>query len=157
LRRQTVWAAARSRVKGRWPKPQVARALRLYPVEDASPFSAVGIANAALAAGNIVVWFPEGWRSGDGQLLPFQPGIGHVLLAADVPVLPVYIGGTFEAWPRTQRLPRFRPVSVTFGRPLLRQDLLAGEANPFNPAQRIAEALRAQLIEVARQTGAGVA
>ena len=115
------------------------------------------MANAALAAGNIVAWFPEGWRSGDGRLLPFQPGIGHVLLAEDVPVLPVYIGGTFEAWPRTQRLPKFRPVSVTFGRPLLRKDLLAGEADPVNPAQRIAEALRVQLIEVARQTGADVA
>jgi hypothetical protein len=48
-------------------------------------------------------------------------------------------------------------VSVTFGRPLLRQDLLAGEADPFTSAQRIAEALRARLIEVARQSGADVA
>ncbi|MCF1709316.1 AMP-binding protein [Tabrizicola sp. J26] len=156
VRQRTVWAAARSRVKGRWLKPRAARALRLYPVDDSSPASAIGMALTALSAGNVVVWFPEGWRSGDGHLLPFHAGIGHVMLGSDVPTLPVFVKGTFEAWPRTLKWPKFRPVHVAFGPPCTRQDLLQGKADADSPAEAIAGALRDRLIDLARQNGTEV-
>lgn len=156
VRRRTVWAAAQSRVKGGWLKPRGARALRLYPVDDASPGSAVGMALSALSAGNVVVWFPEGWRSGDGHLLPFHAGIGHVMLGSDAPALPVFVKGTFEAWPRTLKWPRFRPVHVAFGPVCRAQDLLADKGDVTSPAEDIADALRDRLIELARQNGVEV-
>jgi 1-acyl-sn-glycerol-3-phosphate acyltransferase len=32
--------------------------------------------------------------------------------------VPVFIGGSFEAWPAGRTLPRLRPILVRFGRPI---------------------------------------
>ena len=55
--------------------------------------------------GHSLVWFPESWRSPDGKLQRFLPGVGH-LLEHPVPVIPAYIEGTFEAMPRDRSWPR---------------------------------------------------
>jgi long-chain acyl-CoA synthetase len=68
-----------------------------------------------LARGHGLIWFPESWRSPDGRLQPFRPGIGALLARRPVPVIPAWIEGTFVAMPRTRRLPRPHPVSVRFG------------------------------------------
>jgi 1-acyl-sn-glycerol-3-phosphate acyltransferase len=62
-----------------------------------------------LKAGEVVVVFPEGERSWTGQMQPFKPGLLLVLKRLSVPVLPVGIAGAFEAWPRSQKFPRFSP------------------------------------------------
>ena len=70
-----------------------------------------------LSAGKVQVWFPEGWRSPDGSLQRFLPGIGQLLLRSGAPAVPAYIAGAFEALPRGRRIPKFRRITVTFGRP----------------------------------------
>jgi 1-acyl-sn-glycerol-3-phosphate acyltransferase len=35
-----------------------------------------------------------------------------------VPAVPVFIGGSFEAWPPGRTLPRLRRILVRFGRPI---------------------------------------
>jgi 1-acyl-sn-glycerol-3-phosphate acyltransferase len=50
--------------------------------------------------------------------MPFLPGIGVLLQKTPVPVVPVSIQGTFEAWPRQHRFPYPHPVIVRFGHPL---------------------------------------
>ena len=69
------------------------------------PGAALETAHRVLQAGNILVWFPEGWRSPDGRLQQFLPGIGQLLLRSGAPAVPAYIGGTFAALPRDQCFP----------------------------------------------------
>lgn len=71
-----------------------------------------------LKLGEIVVIFPEGGRTYDGELQKCE-GTGTAALAAmsKAPVIPVCIDGTFELWPRQQRFPKFKKiVSFNFGK-----------------------------------------
>lgn len=76
-----------------------------------------------LRKGGIVTLFPEGTRTADGQLGPLRPGIAALVARAGVPVLPAGIAGTFEAWPRTKRIPRPRPLRIHYGEPILPEDI----------------------------------
>ncbi len=67
--------------------------------------------------------FPEGGRSFDGSLLEFKKGVGILAVEMGVPVVPVYIEGTFRALPRGAALPRPGKITVTFGRYLLARDI----------------------------------
>ena len=89
------------------------------------PGAALETARRVVQAGNILVWFPEGWRSPDGQLQHFLSGIGQLLLRIGAPAVPAYIGGTFQALPRGRRLPRLRRLTVKFGPALLAASLRA--------------------------------
>jgi len=86
------------------------RVAHIYPIDEHKPMAAIALSKSVLDDGNILVWFAEGWRSPDGRLLRFQAGIGKLLRDSGVPVVPAYIGGTFEAWPRDRRRPRPHPV-----------------------------------------------
>jgi len=97
---------------------------------------ALAFSAAALGRGNILVWFPEGWRSRDGNLQPFLPGIGALLLRSPAPVVPVYISGTFDAWPPHRRFPRPRPLTVRFGKPFDPKQWALGRAG--EPEEQIA-------------------
>lgn len=77
-----------------------------------------------LKSGDCVGIFPEGTRSRDGQLKAIKPGIGFLIVAAGVPVVPAYIHGTFDALPRGAKWPRPRPVQVIIGPPIQPDELL---------------------------------
>ncbi|WP_298270855.1 AMP-binding protein, partial [Geobacter sp.] len=62
--------------------------------------------------------FPEGERSFDGTLLPFQQGLGIMVRELGVPVVPVRIQGLERVFPRGAAWPRRGPVRVRFGKPL---------------------------------------
>jgi len=71
-----------------------------------------------LKDGNVLLMFPEGTRSRDGKLQPFEAGAAR--LAAAVPgcmVLPVRIHGSFEAWGGESRYPKLRPVRIDVAPP----------------------------------------
>lgn len=71
-----------------------------------------------LKQGNPVIIFPEGTRSTTGKIQPFQAGLGILALKANVPIVPVYIHGTYQALPKGKRCPRRYPIRITFGEPL---------------------------------------
>lgn len=77
-----------------------------------------------LRQGDCVGIFPEGTRSRDGQMKPAKAGIGFLIMAAAVPVVPMYIDGTFEALPRGASWPRPRKVRVFIGPPIQPDELL---------------------------------
>jgi 1-acyl-sn-glycerol-3-phosphate acyltransferase len=65
-----------------------------------------------LTAGAVLGLFPEGCLGPkEGEMLPLERGIGHILLGADHPVLPVAISGAQELYLRKQ-------VAVRIGEPL---------------------------------------
>lgn len=69
-----------------------------------------------LEEGGLVGVFPEGTRSLDGNLGPFEQGAVLVARRAKVPIIPVGIAGTFEALPKGRGLRRY-PVRVVYGKP----------------------------------------
>ncbi|MDE2965275.1 MAG: 1-acyl-sn-glycerol-3-phosphate acyltransferase, partial [Acidobacteriota bacterium] len=80
-------------------------------------------AGEAMDRGYSVLVFPEGARTTDGEIAPFQAGIGLLAAGLAAPVVPARIEGLYELkqkrfggihWPFT----RPGQVSVTFGPPL---------------------------------------
>jgi 1-acyl-sn-glycerol-3-phosphate acyltransferase len=72
-----------------------------------------------LSEGKKVVIFPEGNRTETGQLQEIKSGFAMLALRMHCPIIPVYIKGTFEAWPRHNYLPRLGPsIACVFGQPI---------------------------------------
>ncbi|MFH1189235.1 MAG: AMP-binding protein [Candidatus Omnitrophota bacterium] len=67
--------------------------------------------------------FPEGERTIDGKVQEFKKGVGILAKELNVPLVPVYIDGSYESWPRTRRFPRPHPIKITFGRPFNSEEL----------------------------------
>ena len=94
--------------------------LNVIPVEQKNADrSALMGAIRVVRNGGAVLIFPEGSRSPDGKLQPAQPGIGMIVAKTGAPVVPVRVSGSFQAFPRGTAIPRFVPVKVTIGAPVL--------------------------------------
>lgn len=137
------WSGDVGRLFGTRAGRFLARAARIFPVEERRPALTLAYARAALEAGDCLVWFPESWRSPDGALQPFLPGIGRIVRESGAPVVPARIAGTFEAMPRSSRYPRPHKVRVAFGEPIAAARLLEGGADDAAVAQRIRDAVAA--------------
>lgn len=73
----------------------------------------------SLKDGRPLILFPEGTRSPDGNLQPAKAGVGMIACRTQVPVIPVRIIGSFEAFGRDRKFPKlFTPVHVVFGAPI---------------------------------------
>lgn len=73
-------------------------------------------ARAYLEQGYNALIFPEGTRSLTGQMNEFKPVIGYLALTCRVGVLPVYLWGTYEAFPKGATVLRSRDVGARIGR-----------------------------------------
>lgn len=65
--------------------------------------------------GHVVALFPEGTRVSEGEQVSAKAGVGFLAQSLGVPVIPAFVDGTKESWPRGTKLPRPRKVSITFG------------------------------------------
>jgi len=75
-----------------------------------------------LSNDKVVILFPEGTRSPNGELQTARPGVGLLACKAHVPVVPARVFGSFEAFGRGGRLRLGTPISVAYGRPLSPSD-----------------------------------
>lgn len=71
-----------------------------------------------LKRGELVLIFPEGTRTSDGEVAPLKPGFIAVARRSKVPLIPVGLDGAYQAWPRTARLPRTGRIGVSIGQPI---------------------------------------
>jgi 1-acyl-sn-glycerol-3-phosphate acyltransferase len=114
-----------------------------------------------LQDGRVVVIFPEGERTHTGQMQPLRPGLHLLIKRAGATVVPVGVAGAYQAYPRTQLLPRLSPlflpangcgVAACVGRPLPaklyahvpREQALADLFGRLEAVQQRAERLRRQ-------------
>lgn len=105
-----------------------ARGVRVIPVDmDNFLVRALQASARILRDGKVLCLFPEGERSADGQVRPFRKGTGILVRELGVPVLPAYITGAFEAWPRGRAWPRVHPLRVRFGTVASPAELLEGD------------------------------
>ena len=71
-----------------------------------------------LKRGEMVLIFPEGTRSADGEIAPFRPGFTVLAARSKAWILPAAIEGAYDAWPRWRRWPRRGTIHVHYGKPI---------------------------------------
>ncbi|MEQ1761764.1 MAG: AMP-binding protein [Pyrinomonadaceae bacterium] len=59
--------------------------------------------------------FPEGTRSTTGEVAEFKPVIGYLTLNQKIGILPIYIWGTFEAYPKGMTIPKKASLGAKVG------------------------------------------
>jgi 1-acyl-sn-glycerol-3-phosphate acyltransferase len=95
------------------------RRLRAFPVRiDSADPSSTREAVRLLAAGHVLMIFPEGERTLTGKVERFKPGAFRLAATLRVPVLPVTIAGGYEAWPPGRVFPRRGRISIAYHPPL---------------------------------------
>ena len=101
-----------------------ARLANVIPIDQELYLNkALQMSSYVLRNGKSMLVFPEGGRSFDGELMDFKKGVGILSMELNIPAIPVYIKGAFEALPRTAAWPRFSKIEVIFGKPLYPSDL----------------------------------
>jgi 1-acyl-sn-glycerol-3-phosphate acyltransferase len=106
------------------------RAVNAFPVRQGEgDVGAVREAIKRLQEGHILLMFPEGGRSEDGEVMKMEAGIGLIIRRAGptVRVVPAATFGAFEAWPRQHRFPRPGRVRVKYGEAMDLSDKKAAE------------------------------
>lgn len=59
--------------------------------------------------------FPEGGRQESGQIAEFKPIIGYLALNQKIGILPIYIWGTYEAFPKGMVIPKRTSIGAKVG------------------------------------------
>lgn len=101
------------------------RAIGAFPVRRGEvDRAALQTALDVLAAGQPLGFFPEGHRSESGALIRGRPGIAHVALRSNAPIVPIAVIGT-----RRARLGVFwrSDILLRVGEPFRARDLAAGD------------------------------
>jgi 1-acyl-sn-glycerol-3-phosphate acyltransferase len=99
----------------------VLRNIGAYPIksESSNDFRSIRDLIRILKQGACVVVFPEGTRSEDGGLKEPEGGIGFLAVKSGAWVVPVYIKGSYEAFPKGAKKIKRRPISAHYGEPFL--------------------------------------
>ena len=102
-----------------------AKLVRLVPVDpDTNLLRAMRVGAQGLRDGRVLMLFPEGERSIDGEIKRFKKGAAILSSNVDAPIIPIAIEGAHEVWPRSGslRLSRLLPfvgqIRLSFGEPL---------------------------------------
>lgn len=89
----------------------VLKALKSFPVKRGEgDLAAIRNALRTLRNGDLLGIFPEGKRIKTGELSDFESGISLIALKSNVPVLPIYIAGSYKP---------FKSMKLIAGEPLI--------------------------------------
>lgn len=100
------------------------RRVHTIPISrDKGDVSALRTAIKAIKGGNLVALFPEGTRSRDGEIQTAKGGVAFLVAKAKVPVVPIYIEGSFRALPKGAVFIRPHKVRMNVGPPIPPSDL----------------------------------
>ena len=110
-----------------------------------SAFEAYDEAARMIRGGTSVLVFPEGTRSPTGELLPFKNAPFGLAIAAQVPIVPVYVHHTFEILPKGAWRLRPQPIRLVVGPPIPTAGL-----RPEN-RERLREEVRAAMVALQAQ------
>jgi long-chain acyl-CoA synthetase len=150
---RTFWAGWTGIAFGNPVARFLSRLGRAFPVDPhRAVVSSLAFGALVLKRRRNLVWFPEGERSRTGEMKSFRPGLSLLLLRYPVPVVPIYLEGSFEALPRGKLMPRLVPLRLTVGKPCEVKKLLQegeGEKEP----ERIAHALQKRVAALGGKGG----
>ena len=127
------------------------RSLGAFPVrQTGSAAGAIKESVERLQSGHALNIFPEGSRTETGEIGPIEKGVALVIRKAKVPVVPVAIDGSFEAWEKGRKLFRSYPIRLMYGLPM---DL--ADRKPDEIVSRIDRVLREMYDELRARRRAG--
>ncbi len=88
----------------------------LVPIERAGSLrQSLRHVSQILGEGYNALIFPEGGRQVSGEIAEFKPVIGYLALNDKVGILPVYLWGTFEAFPKGMTIPARASIGAKIG------------------------------------------
>jgi 1-acyl-sn-glycerol-3-phosphate acyltransferase len=135
-----------------WHTPWVAKlfsSLGGFPVRRGTPDrEALRICEQILAAGEPVVLFPEGSRQSGPIVQSLFAGPAFVAVRANVPIVPLGIGGSEKAMPKGAKWLRPTRIALAVGRPIWPPPAGDGERVPRRVVQELTDRLHAELKEV---------
>lgn len=126
-------------------------AVNAYPVRQGDgDVGAVRETINRLQEGHVLVMFPEGGRTENGEIDKMEGGMGLIVRRAGpaVKVVPAAIYGAYQAWPRQHLLPHPAPIRVKYGPALDLSHKRASEIVKILEAEihRLYEELRAEAL-----------
>jgi 1-acyl-sn-glycerol-3-phosphate acyltransferase len=110
--------------------------------------AALRTAISLLKAGKAVGLYPEGTRSEDGKLHEAKGGIGFLIAKGGVPVVPMHISGTFEAFPKGAKKLRPGAIRVNIGQPISPEEL-TGAMSARNDYDAIGRLVMSRIADLA--------
>jgi len=151
LPRRDSWSMAKSEYfeKGGWQSWLFTHFQAFPVVRHTADRRAIRQALSILAAGQVLVVYPEGTRVESGGLKDAEPGAGFLAQRADVLVLPVALTGTRECFPKGAHWPRRVPVRMRIGKPfrIARKDAARGRIKSQEASDKIMRAIAELLPE----------
>jgi long-chain acyl-CoA synthetase len=110
---------------GKWRKAYFENLTNLVPISRTGSLrQSLRVAGSLLDEGKVVLMFPEGTRSPDGSIQEFKATVGHLALAHNIDILPVWLGGTHAALPKGAPFIQSRNLTVRIGPPLEHEELV---------------------------------
>ncbi|MGQ0762805.1 MAG: AMP-binding protein [Acidobacteriota bacterium] len=96
-------------------KESLARFGRVVPIDpDTNLRRAMKISGLGLKAGKVLLVFPEGFLTIDGELKRFGNGAAILARELQVPIVPIAIKGSYHVWSKTGGF-KIAPVEITIG------------------------------------------
>jgi len=115
-----TFALGTSEIFGRGFMRRLARWLRVVVLDpDANLVPAMRAGAFGLKQGRVLILYPEGERTNTGNLGVFRKGAAILSIHTQTPIVPVAIEGFYEAWPRHKKFPKFAPLQMVIGKPIL--------------------------------------
>ncbi|MGC1452087.1 MAG: AMP-binding protein [Candidatus Sulfotelmatobacter sp.] len=115
-----AFAVGTSDIFGEGIMRTLARSIKVVVVDpDANLVPAMRAGAFGLRHGMVLILYPEGERSIDGNPRIFKKGAAILSIQLQVPIVPVAIEGFYAAWPRNQAFRGFTPLKMVFGDPML--------------------------------------
>ena len=105
-----------------WYFPMLAWAYDVIPVVRGREFVAVRNCVFSLRKGIHLVIFPEGRLSETGHMAGWRYGAGMIAKIAGVPIVPIALVNTHEAWPPSTYVPRAKKIRVFIAPPIKPND-----------------------------------
>jgi long-chain acyl-CoA synthetase len=114
-----AFALGTSDIFGEGLMRRLARWLRVVVLDpDANLMPAMRAGAFGLSQGHILVLYPEGERTNDGNPRVFRKGAAILSIHTQAPIVPIAIEGFYEAWPRHKKFPKFADLQLVFGKPI---------------------------------------
>jgi 1-acyl-sn-glycerol-3-phosphate acyltransferase len=104
----------------------------------ARAFQAYHQAAETIRSGISPIVFPEGTRSPTGELLPFKNAPFGLAIAARVPIVPIYVDGTYRILPKGGLRLHPMPIRVLIGEPIPTAGLTAHDRDGLRDRVRAA-------------------
>jgi 1-acyl-sn-glycerol-3-phosphate acyltransferase len=106
--------------------------------------------NFLMQGGKYLIIYPEGTRSVTGKMRPFKNGAALIAVELSIPIVPVYIAGTYKTLPKGKKVIRPGKIQALIGKPIISSDSISNEQNHATAYKQVTKNLQ-KAIETLRE------